>query len=86
MGPIVDRTKEHLGASDRAVTATRRLLLDSVRAFLDGQKPPGVHPAMPYARICSEHGTTPDGIPWQETFRLDPELRVAGRRQSVRIT
>ena len=79
MGPIVDRSREHLGASDRAVIAVRRLLLDSVHAFLEGREPLGLDPAIPYERICSALGTTPGGTPWQETFRLDAELQAAGR-------
>jgi hypothetical protein len=31
MGPIVDRTMEHLGASDRMVMITRKALLDALR-------------------------------------------------------
>ena len=63
MGPIVDRSREHLGASDRAVIAVRRLLLDSVHAFLQGREPLGLDPAIPYERICSALGTTPDCTP-----------------------
>jgi phenylpropionate dioxygenase-like ring-hydroxylating dioxygenase large terminal subunit len=42
MGAIQDRTVEHLGVSDRAVTANRRLLLRSIRAFASGQSTPGL--------------------------------------------
>jgi phthalate 4,5-dioxygenase oxygenase subunit len=40
MGPIFDRSKEHLGTSDKAVIAVRRLLLATVRALQDGKEPP----------------------------------------------
>ncbi len=39
-GPIVDRSKEHLGTSDRAVIAVRRCLLDAARSLADGHEPP----------------------------------------------
>ena len=45
MGPIVDRSKEHLGPADRAVIQARRLLIDAVRAVAKGQAPPGLGPS-----------------------------------------
>jgi nitrite reductase/ring-hydroxylating ferredoxin subunit len=42
MGPIFDRGKEHLGASDRAVIAVRNFLLRMVKAFSEGAEPPNV--------------------------------------------
>ena len=44
-GPIADRTREHLGASDRAVVAMRRLLIDSAVALTER----GVVPSGPGA-------------------------------------
>ena len=40
MGPIFDRSMEHLGASDKAVIAVRKFLLSSVKALRDGKDPP----------------------------------------------
>ncbi|HEY7066862.1 MAG TPA: Rieske 2Fe-2S domain-containing protein [Chloroflexota bacterium] len=42
MGPIVDRTREHLGPADKAIIATRRILLDAVRTVAEGGDPPGL--------------------------------------------
>ena len=42
MGAIFDRTKEHLGVSDKAVIAVRKFLLTSVRMLQDGQEPPHI--------------------------------------------
>jgi phenylpropionate dioxygenase-like ring-hydroxylating dioxygenase large terminal subunit len=44
MGPIVDRTKEHLGTTDRAIIAMRQLLLEATRAVETGGAPRGVDP------------------------------------------
>ena len=44
MGPIVDRTREHLGPADRAVIQARRLLLQATRTVEAGGIPPGVAP------------------------------------------
>jgi phthalate 4,5-dioxygenase oxygenase subunit len=42
MGPIVNRSKEHLGQTDRAVIMTRRLLLRAIDTVRDGGTPPGL--------------------------------------------
>jgi hypothetical protein len=41
MGPIVDRSREYLSATDVAVVKARRLLLDALVAYQDGRIPPG---------------------------------------------
>jgi phthalate 4,5-dioxygenase len=40
MGPIFDRSKEHLGVSDKAVIAVRKFLLTSVKQLQSGKEPP----------------------------------------------
>ena len=40
MGAIQDRTREHLGQSDKAITAYRRLLRDAIAAAGAGGRPP----------------------------------------------
>jgi phenylpropionate dioxygenase-like ring-hydroxylating dioxygenase large terminal subunit len=42
MGPIADRTREHLGASDTAIIKIRRLLATAVRDLAAGTTPPGL--------------------------------------------
>jgi hypothetical protein len=44
MGPIVDRTQEHLGTTDRAIIAMRALLLEATRAVESGEAVRGVDP------------------------------------------
>ena len=39
MGPVQDRTKEHLGASDKAIAACRRLLVRAIRDVAEGRPP-----------------------------------------------
>ena len=40
MGPIQDRTREHLGTSDKVIMANRRLLLKAIEAVKQGGQPP----------------------------------------------
>lgn len=42
MGPISDRTREHLGYTDTQIVAVRRLLLKAVRQVQAGGDPPGL--------------------------------------------
>jgi len=54
MGPVVDRTRERLGTSDTAIIATRRLLLQEIRALQKGQEPQAAHHGEIYhVRSCS---------------------------------
>jgi hypothetical protein len=42
MGPIEDRENEHLGQGDSQIVATRRFLMDAIRAVQEGRDAPGV--------------------------------------------
>jgi phenylpropionate dioxygenase-like ring-hydroxylating dioxygenase large terminal subunit len=42
MGPICDRSREHLGVSDKAVIALRKFLLNAVKGFQQGKEPPHI--------------------------------------------
>ena len=45
MGPIVDRSQEHLGSTDRAIVTMRRLLLEATRTVEAGGAPKGADPS-----------------------------------------
>ncbi|HEX3246774.1 MAG TPA: Rieske 2Fe-2S domain-containing protein [Chloroflexota bacterium] len=62
MGPIVDRSKEHLGTIDRAIIALRRLLLDGMEINERGGDPPGSSPA--YYRIRAIERLLPQNTAW----------------------
>src|SRR3989304_5512233 len=47
MGPIYDRTKEHLGTTDQAIIYMRRLLINAAKELAGGGEPAGVGPALP---------------------------------------
>ena len=44
MGPIVDRSLEFLGTSDKAIVAMRRMMLEATREVEEGRTPRGVDP------------------------------------------
>jgi phenylpropionate dioxygenase-like ring-hydroxylating dioxygenase large terminal subunit len=75
MGPIYDRTNEHLGTSDQMIIRTRKRLIDAARALRDtGKVPPGVDDPGVYA-VRSGGVLLPRGADWIEGTR---ELRKAG--------
>ena len=74
MGPIVDRSQEFLGTSDRAIVTMRRQLLEATRAVEDGQTPPATDPAQlrgirPVDRVLDA------GQAWKEAFATATQAR-----------
>jgi len=51
MGEIADRTQEHLGSSDKAIAAYRRLLRGAIDAVANGDQPPMVFDAGSAAKL-----------------------------------
>jgi hypothetical protein len=84
MGPIYDRTQEHLGSSDVMVIRVRRRLLDAARALADQRiAPPGVDEAGVYA-TRSGGVVLPDATDWlsatehlRRAYVDHPELDLA---------
>jgi phthalate 4,5-dioxygenase len=83
MGPIYDRTSEHLGSSDAMIIRTRRRLMAAATALSErGSVPPGVEQPEAY-RLRSGGVVLPDGVDWmqatrplQEAFVDHPELAL----------
>lgn len=65
MGPVYDRTREHLGASDVAVIRMRRLMLDSVQRFDQGDEPLGLAEPVRYDQLHAFEAVLPKDTPWQ---------------------
>lgn len=65
MGPVVDRSREHLGSSDKAIITYRRILLDVLRDFEQGVEPLGVDPKT-YRKVRSADIVIPKDVRWQE--------------------
>ncbi len=74
MGPIYDRTEEHLGSSDAMVIRTPQRLIDAARALRDrGEIPPGVDQPEIYG-VRSGGVVLPRGADWLAATK---ELRKA---------
>jgi len=71
MGPIYDRSTEHLGTTDIAVVRMRSLLLRSVRGFVREEKTPlGLNKKIPYERLRGEEAIISRETTWQEVCDL----------------
>jgi len=64
LGPIVDRTNEHLGTSDQAVIRFRRLMLDAT-ATPEGELPIGIGPEVDVSALRGVDKTVPLDLEWQ---------------------
>ena len=66
MGPIADRTRERLGASDLAVVEFRRLMVDAARQMRDSGVAIGTtEPSIPHVNIRSFEGVVPKTDDWR---------------------
>jgi phthalate 4,5-dioxygenase oxygenase subunit len=65
MGPIWDRTKEHLGTSDFGVITLRTRILAAVRNFSETGRVAENDPSIPFERITGVKETIAGDAPWQ---------------------
>jgi hypothetical protein len=85
MGPMLDRTIEHLAESDRMVVLTRKMLLKAARSFAENGKMPDVF-EKPELASNARGGdiVVPAGTEWLEAY----EQRMAilkGRRPKIKM-
>jgi phthalate 4,5-dioxygenase oxygenase subunit len=69
MGPVYDRTREHLGYSDKTIVALRRCLLQAARAVQQGQEPPHVlrdKKLNDFALLRAVKGVVPANGSWRD--------------------
>ena len=66
MGPIVERSQDHPGASDMAVVQFRRMMVAAAKRFAEGGPAIGTaEPRMPHARLASFEGIVPKSADWR---------------------
>jgi len=87
MGPIIDRTQEHLGSSDAMIIRSRRRVIAAARALRDrGVTPPGVEQPEVY-RYRSGGVILPRDADWLEATReLQQAFTEPARDASVTPT
>ena len=82
MGPIADRTRENLVATDNGIVMARMRLLKAARALADkGETPPGVDPA--HHRVRSAAVILPPGRPFNEAAKEALAVRPGQPQASV---
>jgi phthalate 4,5-dioxygenase len=71
MGPIFDRSREHLGMSDKAVIAVRKFLINALKQFQDGKEPPHIvrdSERNRLSHIDTFAQTIPASVHWRDRF------------------
>ena len=71
MGPIADRTKEHLGVSDSYVIQVRRFLLKTLSDLQAGKQPPGLvydSGKADFSRIRCDVAYLSSNVSWRTLF------------------
>jgi hypothetical protein len=79
MGPIVDRSKEHLGPADKAIIQMRRILLQALKTVQEGGTPAGVWPSYYTLRAALE--VLPRSADWRKI--LAPDITAEKILQTV---
>jgi phthalate 4,5-dioxygenase len=81
MGPIADRARERLGASDVAIVEFRRIMLDAVKRVIDGEPAIGTGShCVPQVKLKSFEGIVPKSTEWKQLNVSDEELAHAAGR------
>jgi phenylpropionate dioxygenase-like ring-hydroxylating dioxygenase large terminal subunit len=68
--PIQDRTEEHLGYGDRAIIASRAMIVRAIKDVQEGLDPPGVarDAAANDFRLTLAGGKVPSSVDWRERW------------------
>jgi phthalate 4,5-dioxygenase oxygenase subunit len=77
MGAIADRTRDRLGASDRAIIEFRNQMVDAVRAFLQGKPAIGTGADAIPAKVCAFQAIIPKATEWR-TYDVKPVWETHG--------
>ena len=82
-GPIQDRTREHLGYTDRVIVAARKVMRHAIQAVLEGKEPPHVvrdprNNSFPEIVVLSE--VLPAAEDWRSCWR-----RAGARRAEASV-
>jgi phenylpropionate dioxygenase-like ring-hydroxylating dioxygenase large terminal subunit len=64
-GRIWDRSREHLGTTDKSIITMRRILLKAAKDLANGIEPPAVDPSLPYKEIRGAEKVLEPGEDWR---------------------
>ncbi len=64
-GKIWDRSKEHLGTTDKSIITMRRILLKAAKDLARGIEPPALDPSLPYKEIRGAEKILTPGEDWR---------------------
>jgi phthalate 4,5-dioxygenase oxygenase subunit len=77
MGPIADRSRERLGASDIAIVQFRRIMVDAARKVRDGGPAIGTSPRhVPHVKLNGFEGIAPKTTHWTTLGVAEEELAL----------
>jgi phthalate 4,5-dioxygenase oxygenase subunit len=82
MGPICDRTQEHLGTSDKAVIFYRRLILKKLIEMGEGKPLPGLDPALDFKQRTASV-FMPSDADWHDALRIQVEQEREGSKPAA---
>ena len=78
MGPIADRSRERLGASDVAIVQFRRIMVEAAKKLRDGGPAIGTSPShVPHVKLKSFEGIVLENDPVDHARRRRRGARVA---------
>ena len=77
MGPIADRSRERLGASDVAIVQFRRIMVDAARRVAAGGPAIGTSPRhVPHVKLRSFEGVVPKTTNWRALGVAEEEIAL----------
>jgi len=74
-GKIWDRSREHLGTTDKSIITMRKILIKAAKDLANGIEPPAVDPALPYTEIRGAEKVLEPGEDWRRLGTKDDPLR-----------
>jgi len=77
MGPIADRSADHLGSSDVAIVQFRRQLVQAARAVLHGEAAIGATSETRHVDLASFEGIVPKSLDWRGRTTRNAARRTA---------
>ncbi|HLF78371.1 MAG TPA: Rieske 2Fe-2S domain-containing protein [Dehalococcoidia bacterium] len=85
MGPIYDRTQEHLGTTDKAIIRMRQILITAAKDLAKGIEPPCLDASLPYHEIRSGEKILAPGEDWRIVGSNDDPLLLQAQRMAQEL-